>query len=232
MRISIQPAADGRLSAAISARLRARRFGLFERLAASLPRPLEILDVGGTPDFWQRHGWAGRADVRLTLLNLRPQPSTQANMHCLEGDATDLGRFGDRSFDIAFSNSVIEHLYTATRQRQMASEVRRVAGACWVQTPNFWFPIEPHFYLPAWHWLPAPVRIALVRRFRCGCRGPCPDRAHARRVVKEIRLLRRRDLQAIFPGASIIGERVGGLVKSWIVHDGFDAPAASLHRAA
>ena len=34
-------------------RLRSARFRQFEKMAASLPRPLRILDVGGTSEFWE-----------------------------------------------------------------------------------------------------------------------------------------------------------------------------------
>jgi hypothetical protein len=127
-----------------------------------------------------------------------------------------MGEFPDRSFDIVFSNSVIEHLRTLEAQAAMASEVRRLADHHWVQTPNFWFPIEPHFLTPAWHWMPVSLRIALLRRRRWGWRGPCPDPQEARQLVEEIRLLRKRELQALFPDSRLVEERFLGLIKSFV----------------
>lgn len=112
------------------------------------------------------------------------------------GDATALDH-PDRSFDLAFSNSVIEHLFTWENQQRMADEVRRVARAYWVQTPNYWFPVEPHYLIPGWQWLPLGARERMLRGAR------------------EIRLLRRGELARLFPDASLLPERVGGLVKSW-----------------
>jgi len=205
----------------LSNRMRSARFRYFESLVESLPRPLRIIDIGGTQSFWEKRGWTGREDVEITLVNLTAEPSAHPNINCVSGDATDLSEYGDRSFDVAFSNSVIEHLFTLENQEAMAHEVQRVAAAFWVQTPNYWFPIEPHFQLPGWQWLPETCRVQILRHRRCGRRGPYPDSREARESVREVRLMTRRELSRLFPGARIVPERFLGLVKSWIVHGGF-----------
>src|ERR1019366_3080388 len=96
--------ADDQDAKSFSNKLRARRFHLFEALVASMPRPLRILDVGGTNDFWEQRGWAGRADVEIVSLNLLPEKLLHKNIKPLAGDATDLTQFDDRSYDVAFSN--------------------------------------------------------------------------------------------------------------------------------
>lgn len=217
----LQELATDSKAGSLSHRLRARRFELFERLTAGLARPLRIIDVGGTNTFWEQRGWAGREDVEITLVNLEAEERRHENIVTTAGDATDLAEHADDSFDVAFSNSVIEHLFTFENQSRMASEIRRVAPAYWVQTPNFWFPIEPHFLVPAWHWLPEDARVAILRRRGVGWAGRCPDPAHARRVVEEHRLMRRAELARLFPDAQIVGERIGGVVKSWTAIHGF-----------
>ena len=218
---AMQRLADGNNPDSLSDRLRTRRFRLFEQLSGRLPRPMSIIDIGGTTTFWERRGWANREDVSITLVNLTSQEQVYENIVPAMGDATDLAEYGDDSFDIAFSNSVIEHLFTFDSQASMAREAQRVAGAYWVQTPNFWFPIEPHFLVPAWHWLPEDTRVAILRRRGVGWAGRCEDHEHARRVVREHRLMRRTELARLFPEASIVGERIGGLVKSWTAVGGF-----------
>lgn len=205
----------------LSNTLRDRRFRLFDRLTAPLSRPLHIIDIGGTTSFWERRGWAGHRDVRITLVNLAKQARRYPNIDSVVGDARDLHEFDDKSFDVAFSNSVIEHLSSFDNERLMANEVQRVARAHWVQTPNFWFPIEPHFHFVGWQWLPRTLRIEMLRRRRCGWRGPCPDREEACKLVDEIRLLRQRELAELFPRSTIRAERICGLAKSWIVYGGF-----------
>jgi len=215
--------ADDENPTSFSNKLRARRFQQFESLVASLPRPLRILDVGGTNDFWAQRGWAGRADVQIFSLNLVPEKRQHENIEPLAGDATDLAQFDERSFDVAFSNSVIEHLFTFENQRRMAAEIQRVGKAFWVQTPNRWFPMEPHFQVPGWQWMPLHLRTAIIQRWRCGWRGPCADAVQARKLVEEVRLLSKSELSAIFPGANLVPERFCGLVKSWTAMGGFPA---------
>lgn len=205
-----------------SQRMRGRRFEMFEKLISLLPRPVRILDVGGTNGFWEKAKCHGNRDFEITLLNLRAQEQRHDNIKPLAGDATDLNGFDDGSFDVVFSNSVIEHLFTLGNQLKMADEVRRVAPNYWVQTPNFWFPVEPHFHFVGWQWLPLGTRVAVLRRKRCGWRGPVPDVENARKAVAEVRLMTRSELKRAFPGARIETERFAGMVKSWIVVGGFE----------
>jgi Methyltransferase domain len=213
--------ADDENPKSFSNQLRARRFRQFEKLTTPLPRPLRILDVGGTNDYWQQRGWAGRDDVQIFSLNLVAEQKRHDNITPIAGSAIDLSQFDDRSFDVVFSNSVIEHLFTFENQRRMASEIQRVGKAFWVQTPNFWFPLEPHFQVPGWQWLPLDLRIFVIQRWRCGWRGPCPDLPRAKQLVEEVRLLTKRELQTIFPRATLLAESFCGLTKSWTALGGF-----------
>jgi hypothetical protein len=212
--------ADQSKSGSFSNHRRSRRFEAFaeivEAVAARQDRPVRILDIGGTNSFWENRGWGERDDVEIVLVNLEAEARTHANIDPRAGDATDLSEFPDRSFDIVFSNSVIEHLQTRDRQAAMAREVRRLAPVYWIQTPNFWFPVEPHFLTPAWHYLPVAARVALLRRRRWGWRGPCPDRAEAETLVREIRLMRGSELRKVFPDAALKPEKIGPLVKSFV----------------
>jgi hypothetical protein len=124
--------------------------------------------------------------------------------------------FDDLAFDVCVSNSVIEHVGTLFDQQAMACEIRRVARSYFVQTPYRHFPIEPHFLVPGWQYLPVAVRCAIFRRFELGWMGRQPDPFLARAEVEQIRLLDARDMRALFPDAVILLERVGFLTKSLV----------------
>jgi hypothetical protein len=177
-------------------------------------RPLTILDVGGWERYWEIQGFVN-AGHTIILLNLNAEETHHPNITAVKGDARDLSQYRDRSIDIVFSNSVIEHLFTFTDQKKMADEIRRVAKKYYVQTPSFWFPLEPHFLFPFFHWLPKRVRIALVQHCSLGWYSRLPDRAQAERQVSEIQLLTKGTLKALFPEAVILTERFLGLPKSY-----------------
>jgi hypothetical protein len=212
--------ADQATAGSFSNTRRSRRFAAFAALVDGLLEQREgsvrILDIGGTNSFWEQRGWAGRDRVEVVLVNLEAEPREHENIDPRAGDATDLSEFADGSFDVVFSNSVIEHLQTRDRQAAMAAEVRRLAPVYWIQTPNFWFPVEPHFLTPGWHYLPVAARVALLRRRRWGWRGPLPEAAQAEEAVREIRLMRGSELTRMFPEASLERERIGPFVKSFV----------------
>ena len=209
----------------LSNRLRSRRFVLFECLVSSLKRPIRILDIGGTNQFWKNSGWVDRSDIHIVTLNMQTEPKLFSNVEPIVGDATDLRQFPDTSFDVVFSNSVIEHLFTLENQERMAKEIRRVGKSYWVQTPNYWFPIEPHFHFPGWQWMPFNIRVSLIRRWKCGWLGPYSDLQEANQRVREVRLMTSQELRRAFPEGTLIPERFAGFIKSWVVVHGFpDSP--------
>lgn len=224
----LKAAANVNDPASLANRMRARRFALFEGLLDRLPKPVRIIDIGGTDAFWENRGWADRPGVDITAVNQECTPLRHSNLRTVQGDATDLSQYEDGAFDVAFSNSVIEHLFTWDRQVRMATEIRRVAKAYWVQTPNFWFPMEPHFHVPGWQWLPRSLRVALIRRHRFGWRGPCPDPATARAAVDEVRLVTAAEMQVLFRDAHLWHERIWGLSKSVVAYGGFGVRAEEL----
>jgi hypothetical protein len=98
----------------------------------------------------------------------------------------------------------------------MAREVRRLAPRYFVQTPNFWFPIEPHFRAPFIHWLPEPWRVSIIMRFACGFFPRARSCDEARRILDELRLLDAQAMAELFPDAMIERERFAGFTKSLI----------------
>lgn len=201
-------------------RLRRTRFALFRSLAETLPRPYTVLDVGGTEIFWEIMGYTKERDVSIVLLNLDRAPTSYPQFSSIIGDGRNMREFEDDQFDIVCSNSVIEHVGDLEDQRQMAKEITRVGKKYFVQTPNRYFPIEPHFLFPFFQFLPFALRVFLVRHFDLGwfAMGGVPDKASAEEIVRSIRLLTERELRQLFPDGTIYREKLLGLTKSFVVY--------------
>jgi SAM-dependent methyltransferase len=155
--------ANNRDPASYASKLRLQRNQWFASLIADLPRPLSILDVGGTEKVWETVGLAGDPTVRVTLVNVEPVLTMHSNIQSVLADARDLRQFADSHFDVVYSNSVIEHVGRFNNMKRMADEVRRVGKRYFVQTPNRYFPMEPHFLFPLFQFMPRAVRVSLVR---------------------------------------------------------------------
>lgn len=163
--------------------------------------------------------WAGAHFAEhITLLNVGgPPKSLPPNFAYVQGDGRNTG-LPDTGFDLAFSNSAIEHVGTFEDQRRFANELLRIGRRVYCQTPNKWFPIEPHFLGLGVHWLPRKWVIHFVDRYLTmhGWRYK-PDAATSAALIDSIRLLTRSELQQLFPGCKIKTERWLGLPKSFMV---------------
>jgi hypothetical protein len=214
---------DNARSDSLAAKMRRKRFAFFLQLLNTVPRPLTILDVGGRQRFWEVMDFSQEPGIHITVLNIEPAEIHHANFVALTGDATCMDNLLDNQFDVVFSNSVIEHVGSFGQQKQMACEVQRVAQRYFVQTPNYYFPIEPHFLFIGFHWLPIEVRAWLHSHFNLGWRQRVPDKRHARAEVGQIHLLKKQELCALFPQAHLYQEKVLGFTKSFVVYDGWVA---------
>lgn len=207
----------------VGSRLRAKRIApLLEMIQDVFNQHgrVDLVDIGGTERYWAiiPRQFLDAHSVKITLVNL--PGSTRSTDHgpfrFVEADACALICFPDKSFHIAHSNSVVEHVGDWQRMTQFASELSRISTKYFVQTPNYWFPIEPHCMTPFFHWLPKPMRVRLVARFRLGHWRRAASTDEAVRIVESARLLSRHMLQELFPGADIVTERFFGLPKSLI----------------
>jgi SAM-dependent methyltransferase len=181
----------------VSRRARRQRARLFERLMEPGP-DTTVVDVG-----CGESGLAAfRPDLPITGVDRVDRPGYPGRRF-VRADATALP-FADGEFEIAYSNSVIEHVVDPDERARFAAEVRRVARSYFVQTPNRWFPVEPHSLLPLVHWLPRRIGRRLWRL------GVSDD------PFDETLLLGARELRRLFPDARIVRERFGPLTKSLV----------------
>ena len=207
---------------ALATRLRSRRIGpLRDMIEQAYARHghVNLLDVGGTQKYWKilPATYLASRRVSITLLNTQPvhQPPLSP-FSALCADGCDLSQFENGAFHIVHSNSVIEHVGSPERVERFARELVRVAERYFIQTPDFWFPLEPHCMTPFFHWLPRRLRVGLVRQVALGHWQRAANHEQAEFLVDSVRLLTRRQMQVLFPTARIIRERILGLPKSLI----------------
>lgn len=182
-----------------------------------------ILDLGGRADYWARVGFdfLERHDIDICCINYTEAELYASNdkhprLTARVGDARALD-LGDNSFHFVHSNSVVEHVGSFADKRAFANEVRRLAPAYYVQTPYYWFPIDPHWpRLPVFHWLPLSWRQKLLRRYGLGWGGPCRDIDHAMRDLEGTVLLDWSMMETLFPDSHLRAERIALLPKSII----------------
>lgn len=168
-----------------------------------------ILDLGGTTEIWAHV----EVPLDITVLNL-PGITIDRGGHgrhrftFVEGDATNMPQYGDRSFDIVHSNSVIEHVGGPANERAFAREVRRIGCGYHIQTPSILFPLEAHTGVPFWWVLPKGVRRRIVARWKV----MLPEWTE---MIEGTVVIRKSTLRSYFPDSAIVTERLLGLPKSY-----------------
>lgn len=198
----IRQSLSDRRSGSLASKLRRRRWEHVQSLLA-LSGTESVLDVGGTDKSWWFAHWQGFT-VRCNLDRAAAESGVR-----VVGDGCALP-FGNRAFDVVFSNSVIEHVSTFEGQSRFAQEFRRVGRRYFLQTPNRRFPIEPHYLFPFFQFLPVSVQRWLHTHFDIGTFTRATP-------YGTIRLMTKAELVQLFPEAHLVPERVGPFVKSWYV---------------
>ena len=205
----------------LGAKFRKERLKKFEHLFFrnfDPKKPISILDVGGTAYFWKHSQIPNLPLANIVLLNLHLEKSTHPNIESRIGDATQMPEFADQSFDLVFSNSVIEHLYTFENQQKMADEILRVGKRHFIQTPNKYFPVEAHYALPFAQYFPDSLLHFLLTKTKIS-RLKKWTSEDANQYIQEIRLLNEKEMNILFPKSKMLKEKVLGMTKSLTAHN-------------
>jgi hypothetical protein len=176
---------------------------------------MSVIDLGGTADSWLR---APVRPASVHVVNLEPDLGTELPgwIRSEQGDACDLPpHVGQGSYDLVFSNSVIEHVGGHVQRMRFAESVHKLASLHWVQTPYRYFPVEPHWLFPGFQFMP------LAARARISAAWPLSHTKSANReegldAAMGVELLSRSEMAYYFPSSVIRQERFSGLTKSLI----------------
>jgi ubiquinone/menaquinone biosynthesis C-methylase UbiE len=190
--------------APIHSRLRSRKLDLFFRLARIAPEET-LLDLGGGPGFLGEFRRLYDLFGKVTVVNPGIEVSRYygREIDFVAGDGCTLP-FRSRAFDWVFSNAVIEHVGGWQRQKLFADEIRRVARkGYFVATPNRYFPIDPHTFLPFYQFMPVRLQQAVVH---------VSPVAH----YEEINLLCARQLSVLFPEGDVFRTGLPGLAMGLV----------------
>ena len=200
--------------ASLAGRMRLRRW---EIVRAHFPdlSAMKVLDLGGTMDWWVRSPVLPK---HVTVVNLEIDEGSEAPwLTTVQGDACRPDSILDgQSFDLVFSNSLIEHVGGHGARVALANVIRSLAPRYFVQTPYRYFPVEPHWVFPGMQFLPVPVRRYIAPRWPLGhTRGWDPKQAFDQVLSTE--LIGATEMRTYFPDGQLIWERFLGLPKSMIV---------------
>lgn len=182
-----------------------RLFGRFPTFA-----DMHVVDLGGDTRFW-RSSPLRPAHVTVVAIEAWALADPEPWMSGVLADACDRAAVPG-TYDLVFSNSVIEHVGGPRHRRGFAETVHALAPHHWVQTPYRYFPLEPHFVFPGFQFLPPAAKVTVAERWplsRLNGRDPVA-------YVMDHELLTVTEMRALFPESALLYERNAGLVKSLI----------------
>lgn len=161
-------------------------------------------------------GFLEPARFHIVLLNLQMPtlPPGTEGFSTEAGDACDLTPHL-KDVDIIFSNSVIEHVGSRERQTAMADTIRNSRLPYAIQTPNFWFPLEPHAHIPGFQFIPHRLRARMIQRRGFQYFPKKPTYRECLEVSRSTQMLTARQMKRLFPEAVLLKERFFGMAKSF-----------------
>jgi len=201
---------------AISAYNRKRKWNIF--LAHHEPTPeTRVLDVGFSDkeyspidNYIEKH--YPYPDM-LTALGIDEPVEFTARYPAVTARCYDGGRFpfDDNSFDVVWSNAVIEHVGDHDKQRFFLAELNRVAEKAFITTPNKHFLVELHTRTPLLHYLPKNAFDAYLRltkkKWATGEYMHLLSRAHLKALLAD----------AGIPHYNIVNNRLGLFTIDFII---------------
>lgn len=183
---------------------------------------MKVLDVGVTGD--REHAESNLFEKfypfphRITAVGVEDSRFLEDEYPGLQFVRVEPGQpypFDDGEFDFVMSHAVVEHVGLEVDQRTFIEEIIRVGHTTCITTPNRFYPIELHVWLPFVHWLPRPLAQSVLRTLGYSFYGEPGN----------LTLLSKRSLRKLYPGdvdVTIKRFRFLGLVSNYLAFTGLN----------
>ena len=174
----------------------------------------EILDLGTTPDTKLRDSNFFEKEYpyksKLSIASIEDCSNLVDEYHLKQFKFNYPKRplpFEDKEFDVLFSSAVLEHVGTREDQIFFLKECMRVSHRIFLTTPNRYFPLEMHTFIPFLHWLPWPIFQKIVKKIK----------GEFWADINNLNLLSKRDLEEMGLDLKIKFVRTCGIKSNIIV---------------
>ena len=189
-----------------------------------------ILDMGGYDGRYMDYIKKECPDITITIADYDEKGlaiARQKGYNTISLDGSKEIEFQDGQFDLVFCNSVIEHVTIPKNeiwevkstaefrersfaiQKHFASEIMRIGKNYFVQTPNRYFPMEHHSWLPFVQFLSRKNLIPFLR---------FTNKFWIKKTTPDWNLLTASQMQELFPDGKIRQERLLLMPKSIIAY--------------
>jgi hypothetical protein len=185
----------------------------FEKLDA-------VLDVGATADkvhpesnFFEQFFPQKNKITALSNQDAKFLEIQYPGLIFVQGNGLDMP-FKDNNFDLVFSSAVLEHVGSFEKQCKFFNECLRVSKKyVFLTTPNRFYPVDFHTYLPFVHWLPKKLHRKILNLIG----------QKELALEENLNLLSKRDIKLMLQSLAqvknckILSVKLLGITSNWIL---------------
>jgi len=205
----------------ISYAKRKEMFGILQK-SVNFENLQHVLDVGATADklhpesnFFEQFYPYKEHITALSDQDAKFLETQYPGLKFVQGNGLNLP-FEDNSFDLVFSSAVLEHVGSFENQCKFFNECLRVSKKyVFLTTPNRFYPIEFHTYLPFVHYLPKKIHRKILNLIG----------QKELALEENLNLLSKKEIKAMLEFCSknfkfdvqVLEVRLLGVVSNWVL---------------